>query len=289
MHGVVPRISPPTEGEDMDQRASMRTALVPLHPALTDYVESIVCEAHWIDPAGSPALYGVPPTPCPVLGFQYRGRLAVLRDGGDELLAPGGVTGVQTTIAHYRTVAETGTILVIFRPYGAFTVLDTAMHALARTHVPLVDIISPPQVDQILEQLAAAREDGARAQVVQSWLLHRVARAAHTPHPGVRAAVDRLLASHGADRIDHLAAELALNRRQLERLFKQQIGVSPKEVASLARFAWTLRRVSRERPGASLAAEAGYADQAHLIRDFGARVGMPPTAYAASTRENDPR
>lgn len=36
---------------------------------------------------------------------------------------------------------------------------------------------------------------------------------------------------------------------------------------------------------AELAAELGYADQAHLTRDFTAAVGMPPAAYArAATR-----
>jgi len=32
---------------------------------------------------------------------------------------------------------------------------------------------------------------------------------------------------------------------------------------------------------AALAADLGYADQAHLSRDFTATLGVPPTQYAA--------
>lgn len=36
---------------------------------------------------------------------------------------------------------------------------------------------------------------------------------------------------------------------------------------------------------AKLAADLGYADQAHLVRDFTATVGTPPAAYARAARE----
>ncbi|MER7773428.1 hypothetical protein ABTZ21_00270 [Streptomyces sp. NPDC096191] len=44
-----------------------------------------------------------------------------------------------------------------------------------------------------------------------------------------------------------------------------------------------LGRLDRHPSGTALAAELGYADQAHLVRDFTATVGVPPTAYAAET------
>jgi AraC-like DNA-binding protein len=55
----------------------------------------------------------------------------------------------------------------------------------------------------------------------------------------------------------------------------------PKRAARVSRFEQLLRRLAREQPrpdGDPLAAVAGYADQAHMIRDFGQFVGASPTA-----------
>jgi AraC-like DNA-binding protein len=70
--------------------------------------------------------------------------------------------------------------------------------------------------------------------------------------------------------------------RRLQRLFSDYVGVGPK---------WVIRRyrlheaAARAADGAGLdlvrlAAELGYADQAHLTRDFTAMVGVPPARYA---------
>lgn len=70
--------------------------------------------------------------------------------------------------------------------------------------------------------------------------------------------------------------------RRLQRLFAEYVGASPK---------WVLRRArlheaaARAEAGAGvdwavLAADLGYADQAHLTRDFAAAVGAPPGRYA---------
>jgi transcriptional regulator GlxA family with amidase domain len=67
--------------------------------------------------------------------------------------------------------------------------------------------------------------------------------------------------------------------------FTQQIGVTPKTAARLVRFE-RLARVRHDRAPRwdEVAAEGGYADQAHLIRDFRAFSGATPAAYAERMR-----
>ncbi|MET7423160.1 helix-turn-helix domain-containing protein [Dactylosporangium sp. NPDC005555] len=86
-------------------------------------------------------------------------------------------------------------------------------------------------------------------------------------------------------RVDDYAPACGVGVRQLQRLFAEHVGVSPKWL--LRRF--RLREVTdtlAAAPGApvdwaGLAADLGYVDQAHLSRDFAAMFGEPPTTYAA--------
>ena len=56
------------------------------------------------------------------------------------------------------------------------------------------------------------------------------------------------------------------------------LGAPPKVAARLVRFATVCRRLGSA-PLARLAADAGFADQAHLSREFAALAGAPPTAF----------
>ena len=78
-------------------------------------------------------------------------------------------------------------------------------------------------------------------------------------------------------------AEIAgLSLRPLQRLFREAVGASPKWVVRRYRLQEAALRLEREdAPSlASLAAELGYADHAHLTRDFKAATGRTPTAFA---------
>jgi transcriptional regulator GlxA family with amidase domain len=95
-------------------------------------------------------------------------------------------------------------------------------------------------------------------------------------------AVELLVARPELSRAGALAAELHLSVRSLHRLFHDAIGVGPAWVARRLRLQEALERSD----GASvdwarLAAELGYYDQAHLVREFSAVVGTPPGRYAA--------
>ncbi|MGO1173127.1 MAG: helix-turn-helix domain-containing protein [Actinomycetaceae bacterium] len=121
-----------------------------------------------------------------------------------------------------------------------------------------------------------------------------------------------------------LARDVGLSERHLSALFRREVGAGPKAVGDLVRFERVLtdiaRGVRREVGGegggtggtggtgdegvvagganadlgggaggaglARIAAETGYADQAHLTRDFTRRVGIPPTAWIAEERRN---
>jgi AraC-like DNA-binding protein len=99
----------------------------------------------------------------------------------------------------------------------------------------------------------------------------------------VAALVSRITADPGLRRVDQLAAASGMTARSLQRLFADYVGVSPKWVMRRARLHEAAERADSGEPvdWASLAADLGYADQAHLTRDFTATIGISPTRYAA--------
>jgi AraC-like DNA-binding protein len=111
---------------------------------------------------------------------------------------------------------------------------------------------------------------------------------AHLPTPDPRTeeaatAVALVAARPDLKRVDALARELGVNIRQLQRLFAEYVGVGPKWVIRRYRLHEVTERLAAgtEVDWAELAAELGYADQAHFVRDFKEMFGESPTWYAA--------
>ncbi len=97
----------------------------------------------------------------------------------------------------------------------------------------------------------------------------------------------------GSGGIDNLARHVLLSRRQLNTLFTREVGLSPKSVSRLMRFHQAARLIaSRVRSCcrvvdlAQVAADCGYFDQSHLIRDFRQFSGTSPSRWLAEERRN---
>ena len=95
--------------------------------------------------------------------------------------------------------------------------------------------------------------------------------------------VSRITDDPGLRRVDQLSAGSGMTARTLQRLFADYVGVSPKWVMRRARLHEAAERADSGEPvdWAELAADLGYADQAHLTRDFTVTIGVSPTHYTA--------
>ncbi|MET9181653.1 helix-turn-helix domain-containing protein [Kitasatospora aureofaciens] len=161
-----------------------------------------------------------------------------------------------------------------FRPFAGHPVGD-----LADRSVPAADYFGP-EVDRINARIL----DEPTAERVDEFLCPRLP----APDPvaeEVAAMVERITGSPDLCRVDELARELGVSVRSLQRLFAEYVGASPKWVLRRARLHEAAERAANEGKLdlAALAVELGYADQAHLTRDFTAAVGVSPARYAGST------
>jgi len=133
--------------------------------------------------------------------------------------------------------------------------------------------------DDGLRLAEALDEHEDRGRVLLSALAARAPRAP-APDALVRAAVARL--DGPRPDVAALAFELAVSERQLRRRFERAVGYGPKRLARVLRLA---RALDGARAGTALgrvAAEAGYADQAHFAHDCRELAGVAPSALLAA-------
>jgi AraC-like DNA-binding protein len=86
--------------------------------------------------------------------------------------------------------------------------------------------------------------------------------------------------------IGDVAGALGISHGHLDREFTRVVGLSPRTLARVLRVRRLLEQVDvHDRiVWTSLAAELGWYDQAHLIRDVTRHTGVPPSAYVAAQR-----
>jgi AraC-like DNA-binding protein len=143
----------------------------------------------------------------------------------------------------------------------------------------------------LAEELYELRDSAARFAALDRALLKQFEAAPPHPRPDVECAWQLLRASGGRMPIEELARRLGCSRRHLARRFAEDVGATPKQAARLIRFEAARRRVQAaagadrlvaagadRAPLARIAAECGYADQAHMAREFRELAGAPPTA-----------
>jgi len=132
-----------------------------------------------------------------------------------------------------------------------------------------------------LEARLAACEDLGEAARALSAALARRLDAAPELDPAVRGAV-AALEREGA-RVAEVGRDVFLSERQLRRRFLRDVGIAPSAYVRVARLHRLLAQAPRSPAGttlARLAAEAGYADQSHMTRDFRRYAGQTPARFA---------
>jgi AraC-like DNA-binding protein len=198
------------------------------------------------------------------------------------------VTGPARTAWAYELTGRGRVVGVRFRPGGARPWTTTPMSEYADRELPLSSLsrLRDAGLDPVALQAAVQETPDA----AQAAALVDAALVPHRPAPdptvdrvaGLVAVVD---AEPGIRRVEQLAERAGMGLRALQRLCADWVGIGPKELVRWARLHEAAGRAATGPVDwAALAVELGYADQAHLVRDFSRVVGEPPARYARAQR-----
>ncbi|CAM3318787.1 Helix-turn-helix domain-containing protein [Paracoccus aminovorans] len=168
-------------------------------------------------------------------------------------------------------------IQVDFTPPGALRFFGFPAAEIAARIVAL-DEIADKGIDALRDRLAGIRDWESRLSLAEAFIRRRLADA-----PEISFAWNALLRSGGGIRIAALSERIGWSRKHLRTRFTDEFGISPKTAARMARFNHALALAADGTlPLAQIAAEAGYADQAHFSREFREFGGTTPAGWRAA-------
>ncbi|HKF27785.1 MAG TPA: helix-turn-helix domain-containing protein [Candidatus Binataceae bacterium] len=206
----------------------------------------------------------------------------VLPDGCVDIIwAPGSrlwIAGPDTAARPSSVPSGTALAGIRFLPGVAAEILGTPVSLLADRRVPLSDCWPHDASRSLQQRLDGAPCDG---QIIAALEEATLRRTSPPPDPAVRLTVlgiQRRVAL-GMSCSGQAPWNLPISGRQLRRRFVAAVGYGPKRFERIMRFQHFLRLAGASGKGrglATLAAEAGYADQAHLSRECASLAGSSP-------------
>jgi len=186
-----------------------------------------------------------------------------------------------TTRMSFRELRGTGwAVGAMLRPAAVAVLTQAPAELLDRE----IELDEPELADAV--SVAMASGEGRRERAVAAfsgWLIARVGRIGPAALQA-NALVDALMGPDATDTPDEAATRLAVSTRTLQRMAHRHVGLSPAAMIRRRRLQEAALRLRADPRAdlAGLAAELGYADHAHLTRDFRSVLGFTPSDYRSS-------
>jgi AraC-like DNA-binding protein len=200
-------------------------------------------------------------------------------DGTTRLGAsPAFVTGTHTASYVSNIAADEPVMAIHFRPGGAFPFFGIPLGDLEDAYVDIDEVWGSDGRD-LHERLIETSSSARRFQIVEEFLLSRPSLSVNR-QPAVATAM-AAIEDNPSVRMSEIRELVGTSTKRLTALFRAEVGLSPKAYARVRRLQAALRLLGAGPvSGARVAAEVGYFDQAHFVRDFESFTGMTPTQYS---------
>jgi len=215
-------------------------------------------------------------------GAVVHGRCRCTVGGRPWLIEPGDVMAIAPGVVH------TG---VLDDPAARGGVLVVMLYVPGRWLQG--EGLAEPGASGLLRAPALARQAGAMASAddAQAWLRRAVPRFGGTPaaedlaadagarpSPAERALLERVRAAvlAGEHRVTGLADRCGVSRKRIHQVVAQWTGMAPSDYLRAARLHRAKDLLARREPPAAVAADCGFADQAHFTRWFRRAFGYTP-------------
>lgn len=188
------------------------------------------------------------------------------------------LSGLQASAAVISHGEAQEGVAIALTPLGCRTLFGVPAGALWDLSLELTEVTGPIG-DELWHRLQEPVGWHERFAVCDA-VLARLAGEGRTPDELV-ACWQQLTSAHGRVSVETLAREVGYSRQHLTRRFRAEFGLGPKLAARVIRFHRAVQLLRSPSPAslAEVAATCGYADQAHLSRDFAALAGCPPTRW----------
>jgi len=208
--------------------------------------------------------------------FHYADPYRAQIDGVWQTQSPYLLAGQISNYFYLHNTGNAGIVAIKFKP-AALTQLFGLHMAAYTDNVVGLETVPAINVDGLVEKIIPFKGEESLKEALDNYLLALSVGVTAGP---VNAAVDLVLNANGMVTVKEMADAAAVGERQLERLFKRYVGLSPKYYARIIRFNYIFQLIQdKNTPWADIVYQSGYYDQSHFIRNFKAFTGEDPTAY----------
>lgn len=168
-----------------------------------------------------------------------------------------------------------------FKPEAIYFIFGVPAAEFINCSANLEEVFGP-SFSTFCLQIEALKSIEERIKLADQFLLKRLYKT-KSRASCVQSAAELIRNQKGELTVENLSSEVCISIRQLEREFKNKLGVSPKTYMRISRLNSVLQLINQNPsiPQAQLAYLCGYADQAHFIRDFKLLTGERPSIYVS--------
>ncbi|MBP0904058.1 helix-turn-helix domain-containing protein [Mariniflexile gromovii] len=221
--------------------------------------------------------YKIFPSSGLVMGFQYKGQLATIKDNAESRLATAGVTGITNSYKVFRNSADIGTILVYFTEIGFTYFASCPANELFNLSLSLDDIFDKNSIAEVEERLGMANKDQLRIKIIDQFLVSQLKDI--QADKLIVEAVKLIYQSNGTIRIKELNEKLFISQSPFEKRFRKVVGTTPKKFACIVRFNTVLDNLNETKTLTEICYQNNFFDQAHFIKTFKQFTGDTPENF----------
>lgn len=221
------------------------------------------------------------PDGCVEMTFNFGDKIKRYTSETDFILHPNAMVMGQRTKSYYiLPVGNVDTFAICFYPIGFANFVKTPLENLVDRETPISELFGQTEAYELEQQMIQAMNTQKRIDIIETFFL-KIFNEKNTVSNIVKSTVDSLLKANGTTPINVLLKDDISKRRQLERHFKKQIGISPKQLGKAIRLQTTLNLLLNKKSETltEIAYESEYFDQNHFIKDFKDLVGVTPKAF----------
>lgn len=187
------------------------------------------------------------------------------------------VSGQVNFPAHIASYGNTEMIVAVFYPHTIGLFIDTPPSVFYNQEISGYDIENR-QLSQLADHIFECKDSAQAISLIEQWLISLIKPSLNIKRIG--AALSTML-FNPSTQVGRLAEIACLGKEQFMRVFRECVGMNPKEYGRIVRFQRALRMMQLESCDyADIAYTNGYADQSHFIRDFHKFSGMTPRQLA---------
>jgi len=249
------------------------------HPDLAEFIE---CYWMMYSDDSLPTVEKIIPDGFTELIFNYRDVYQSQISGHWSLQSPNLLAGQLRTYFYLQNTGTTGSVAIKLKPAALSQLFGLSMDQYVDQIIDLSSL-AHPMLNGLTEKIntAVALKQTQQGELIKelldNYFMKLVPSATANP---LKQPLDLIFQTNGMLTVAEMASAADVSERQLERLFKKYIGLSPKYYARIIRFNYIFKLITAKKCSwAEVVYQSGYYDQSHFIRNFKAFTGEDPSAY----------